>query len=492
MEKEKTQTESLKIKTFSNTAWKMAERFLAQGVSLIVSIFLARMLLPDDFGVVSIVMIFFTFANVLVSGGLNTALIQKKDADEEDYSAILYLSLIISAVAYFVLFFLAPTIANLFHKEILVLIIRVMSLSLPINAVKAVWSAYISSTFQFKKFFFATLGGTIASALVGIVLALKGFGPWALVAQQMTNAIIDTIILVLITKLKLTSKLNFIKLKGLLKYGWKILVANLISTAYAEMIPFVIGIKYSNSDLSFYTKGKSFPNTISLTINNALSAVLFPALSKKQDNKSIILDYTRKFIRVSSFVMAPIMLGFFAISDNFVFVLLTEKWMFASYYIKVFCVVCLFDVIAIGNCETIKAIGKSGVYLIMEIIKKSLYLFIILMFVFFSHDPRMLAIASIVCVAVQITVNSIPNRFLIGYRFRDQAKDLLPNIISAVVMCLVVMMVRYSNPDLGLLSLVKQILIGVVVYFAISLLIKNQSLYYLKGTLKEFVHKRKQ
>lgn len=481
----------LKRKAFSNTIWKFLERFLAQGVSLLISIILARILVPDDFGTVSLVMIFFTFANVLVSGGLNTALIQKKDADEEDYSAILYASILLSGITYLVLFLVAPSIANLFNKPILTPIIRIMSITLPINAVKSVWSAYISSTFQFKKFFFATLGGTVVSAGVGILMAYKGFGPWALVAQQMSNALIDTIILLLTTKIKLVPKINFTKLKQLLKYGWKILVANLIGVAYTEMMPFMIGIKHTSADLSYYTKGKSFPQAMSSTINNTLSAVLFPALSKKQEDKKTILDYTRKFIRISSFVVSPIMLGFLAISDNFVFVLLTEKWMAASYYIKIFCIVCLFDVVAIGNCETIKAIGKSGVYLIMEIIKKSAYLVTMLLFLFFSHDPETLAIASLACTVIQIVVNAVPNKFLIGYRFIDQLKDILPNLLTSGIMCGAVFLVQYLNPTLGVSTLIKQIVVGVAVYFAVVLFSKNQSYYYLLNTIRTHFSKNK-
>lgn len=476
----------LKKKTFTNTMWKFLERFLAQGVSLVISIVLARILMPDDFGIVSIVMIFFTFANILVSGGLNTALIQKKNADPEDYSAILYLSLFLSGIVYLVLFFMAPLIADLFGKAILIPIIRVMSLTLPINAIKSVWSAYISCNFLFKKFFFGTLGGTIISAVIGIVFAVKGFGPWALVAQQMSNAIIDTIILILITRMKLSYKLNFKKLKALFSYGWKVLVANLIGTTYTEVVPLIIGIKYSDVDLSYYTKGKTFPHAISSTVNNTLSAVLFPALSKKQENKETILDYTRKFMRVSSYIIAPLMLGFFAIADNFVYVVLTEKWMFASFYIKVFCIVSLFDVIAVGNCETIKAIGRSGVYLVMEAIKKTAYLITIFVFVIFSTSPQVLAIASIVCTLIQIIVNSVPNRFLIGYKFRHQIMDILPNLFSSVIMCVVVMYLQYTASGFGLVLLVKQIIFGVATYLLLSHLFKNSSMLYLFNSFKEF------
>ena len=480
---------NLKYKAFSNVVWKFLERFLAQGVSLVVSIVLARILLPEDYSVVSLVTIFFVFANVLISGGLNTALIQKKDADIEDYSTILHISVLIAVATYIILFFTAPFLSALFNQPSFTLIVRIMALVLPINAVKSIWTAYISSNLKFKKFFFATLGGTLFSAIIGIVLALKGFGPWALVAQQMSNAVVDTIILIATTRIKILPKISFSKFKSLFGYGWKILVSGLIGAAYTEFVPLIIGIKYNKTDLSYYTKGKSFPAVISQTINNTLSAVLFPVLSKKQEDKQAVLEYTRKFIRISSFVVVPIMLGFFAISDNFVYTILTEKWMDSSFYIKLFCIVALFDVIAIGNCETIKAIGRSGVYLIIEIIKKISYFVIIFLFVFLTPNPRLLAISAIACTVVQLLVNSIPNKFLINYKFTQQLADLLPNLLIGAIMCLAVLLVKYTDPEYGIMSLIKQVLIGISFYFALAFATRNKSLYYLIGVIKGFAKK---
>ena len=180
------------------------ERFIAQGIYLVVSIVLARILSPTEFSVVGIINVFFTFANIFITSGLNTALIQKKDSDDIDYSTVTFTSLGFSAVVYFILFISAPTIASAYHKEILVPMIRIMGLTFPVTALKAVWCAYISSNLLFRKFFFATLGGTVASGITGIYMALHGFGAWALIAQQMTNTIIDTIILILTTRIRIS------------------------------------------------------------------------------------------------------------------------------------------------------------------------------------------------------------------------------------------------------------------------------------------------
>ncbi len=482
--------EDLKSKTISSTIWKFLERFLAQAISLIVSIMIARILSPEDYSVVSIVTIFFTFANVLISGGLNTALIQKKDADNEDYSTVLHVSVLMSIILYVVLFVSAPLIANLYEQPLLILIIRVMGLSLPITAVKSIWCAYISATLQFRKFFFATLIGTLISAVVGFTMALNGFGPWALVAQQMTNTVIDTLVLIISTRIHIVFKVSITKLKVLFKYGWKVFVSSVIGVVYAETAPLAIGVKFTPTDLAYYSKGKSFPNLLSSTTTSTLSAVLFPVLARSQDNIPALLAYTRRYIQVTSFIIFPIMLGFLAVAENFVLVLLTSKWLPVVYYIQLYCLVCMFDVIAIGNCETIKAIGRSDVYLIMEIIKKSCYFAILISFIIFSNDPKSLAISSVVCTLVQILVNSIPNIKLIGYKFRHQIADLLPNLIIALIMAVVVYVVKYIAVA-PFISLCLQVVSGVIVYMLLSMLTRNKNFKYIIQTLKAFLNRGK-
>lgn len=464
------------------------ERFIAQAVSLAVSIILARLLTPDDYSIVGIVVIFFNFANVIISGGLNTALIQKKDADKEDYSTVLYISIIVSVVLYGLLFVTAPFIAGLYEKPLLVPIIRIMSLSLPIYAVKSVVCAYISSNLQFRKFFFATIVGTVISAVIGIYMALNGFGAWALVAQQMTNTVIDTVILLATTRLPLVLKISISRFKVLFGYGWKVFVSSLLNTAYSETVPAFIGIKFTTADLSFYTKGKNFPTLLSSTTTNTLSAVLFPVMAKYQDDKAALLNYTRRFIKLASYISFPLMLGFFAVSDNFVSVLLTDKWMPASFYIKIFCITSMFEMIHIGNCETIKAMGRSDIFLIMEIIKKSSYFIIIALFLWLGSSPESLAISAVICTAVAIVVNSIPNRKLIDYRFRQQIFDLVPNLLTAAVMCIAVLLVgRLAINKLLLLAL--QIATGLIVYVVLSLSTKNDSFYYILNLLKSYIKK---
>lgn len=487
---EELQGQQLKNRTITSTLWKFFERILARLVSLLVSIVLARLLTPDDYSVVGIVAIFFAFANTFISGGFNTALIQKKECDIEDYSSVLFLSLIAATFVYALLFFLSPFISELYNKPILTLVFRVMGITLFINAFKSVLCAYISKHLQFRKFFFATLIGTLISAVVGIVMATQGFGPWALVAQQMTNAILDTLILYFSTRVKFVFKISKDKSLKLFKYAWKLLVASEISVLYDEINPLIIGVKFSGADLSFYTKGKSFPSLLNSTVGETLSAVLFPVLSKKQDDKTILLAYTRKFIQIASFVIFPIMIGFIMIADNFILILLTEKWMFAVPYVQIFCVVYMFDMIQVGNLQVIRAVGRSDIFLMLEIIKKCLYAIVIIAFVFLTDNPMYLALACIINTFLALIINMTPNRKIIGYTHGKQLLDILPNLIMSLIMgaCVYLIGTLSINP---LVEMVIQIISGVLIYILGNLLIKSKNLQYVWNILKGLINRKK-
>ena len=481
-------SDNLKKKAFSGMIWKFLERICAQMVSLIVSIILARILMPNDYSVVSIVTIFFAFCNVFISGGLNTALIQKKDADAEDYSTVLHTSMLIALILYIIMFFSAPAIANLYDKQILVPVIRIMSLTFFINAFKSILSAYTSSNLQFRKFFFSTIIGTVVSAFVGIYMAVNGHGVWALVAQQMTNSFLDTLILYFSTKYKILFKFSFKKLKSLFNYGWKIFVSSIISVIYDQINPLIVGVKYTANDLAYYNKGQNYPGLINSTISDTLQSVLFPIMSKVQDDKEVVLNVTRKYIKTASYIIFPMMIGLFSVSDVFVEVVLTEKWLPIVPYIQIFCFSYMLNIIQVGNLQAIKAIGRSDITLILEIVKKSFYFIIIIIFVFISKSPIVLALSSVVCTIFATLVNTYPNRKLLGYKYRYQLNDLLPNLIISILMGISVYFVKYIEMSKVLLLLL-QVFIGIFVYILLSIITKNENLYYLIDYVKLYFRK---
>ena len=220
---------------FSNLIWKFGERFLAQIVSFVVSIVLARMLMPEDYGVISLILVFITFADVFVTSGFSTSLIQKKDADEIDFSTIFFCSFAVSIVIYVILFFTAPLIADFYSTPILVPILRVFSLRIPISSYNSIQHAYVSRNMLFKKFFFSTLFGTLLSGVLGVVAAYNGLGAWALIIQYMTNTIVDTIVLRFTIQWRIKFKFSLKSASDLMKYGWKILAADLSGTFFEQL-----------------------------------------------------------------------------------------------------------------------------------------------------------------------------------------------------------------------------------------------------------------
>ena len=235
---------SLTNKTLSGVMWKFGERISAQLVSTLVSIILARILMPEDYGVVALVTIFITICNVFVTSGFGTALVQKKDADDLDFTSVFYFGLFFSILLYVGIFFAAPLIARFYENEILTPVVRVMGLRIIIASINSVQHAYIGRKMQFRKFFIATLFGTIASGVVGVWLAYNGYGVWAIVAQYLTNVCIDTIVLAFVIKWIPKLRISFKRLKSLFSFGWKLLVSALIDTGYNELRSLIIGKKY--------------------------------------------------------------------------------------------------------------------------------------------------------------------------------------------------------------------------------------------------------
>ncbi len=478
--------DSLKKSAFGGMVWKFSERVCARLVSLVVSIVLARILVPEDYSLVSIVAIFFVLCNVFISGGMNTALIQKKDADELDYSTVLWATLAVALVMYAGMFACAPLIAGLYDKPQLVPAIRVMGLTFFINAFKSVLSAYTSSHLQFRKFFFSTIIGTVISAFVGITMALRGFGAWALVAQEMTNSLIDTLVLLSTTELRIRLRFSKERLRGLLSYGLKNFLSAILHTIYEQVSPLIIGLRFSPSDLAFYTKGRTFPEIINTTLSDTLAAVLFPVLSRVQDNLEDVLGITRRYVKSVSFILFPVMLGMLAVSDSFVILLLTEKWLPAAIYIRIFCVTYIFNLMDVGAVQAIRAIGRSDIILIQEIVKKAAYFVVLIGFVFLSSSPEVMAVSALVCTLIGVVVASVPNRKLIGYRYSWQIFDILPNLVLSGCMCFIVRLIGRLPISVGILLPI-QIVSGIAVYVSLSIITKNESFHYLLNFGKQIL-----
>lgn len=468
-------------KVFSNLIWRFLERTGAQSVSLIVSIVLARILSPSDYGTITLITVFINILNVFVDSGLGSALIQKKNVDNIDFSTVFYTNVAFCVVLYAVMFFAAPLIAKFYNRPELTGLVRVLSITILISGVKNIQQSYVSRTLQFRKFFFATLVGTIIAAVLGIWMAYHGAGVWALVTQQLTNLTIDTIILWITVKWRPDFVFSFQRLKGLFSYGWKLLVSALLDTVYNNLRNLIIGKKYSSEDLAFYSKGELFPKTIVLNINNAIDSVLLPAMATEQDDKIRIKQMMRRAIKTSTFCIAPLMMGLAACAENIVKLLLTDKWLFCVPFLRIFCITYMFFPIHTANLNAIKAVGRSDLFLKLEIIKKVVGFVILLSTMWFG--VIVIAYSMLLASLLSQIINSWPNKKLLDYGYLEQLKDIMPDILISVFMSIVVYFIKFI-PIAYWLQLIIQVVLGAVIYLAGARIFKLEAFTYLTEILK--------
>ncbi|MCU6776117.1 MULTISPECIES: lipopolysaccharide biosynthesis protein [Clostridia] len=468
----------------SNFLWRFAERCAAQLVTLIVSIILARILTPSDFGTVSLVMVFTTIMQVFVDSGLGTALIQKKNADDLDFSSVFYFNFAVCLILYAGMFIAAPYIAGFYNDVSLTPIIRVISLTIVISGVKGIQQSYVSRNMLFKRFFFATLGGTIFSAFLGIGMAYAGCGVWSIVAQQLSNTAIDTLILWITVKWRPKKMFSWSRLKSLLSYGWKLLASSLLDTVYNNLRNLVIGKIYTSADLAYYNQGDKFPKVVITNINASIDSVLLPSMSGEQENCERVKSMTRRAIKTSTYIMAPLMMGLLFCAEPIVKLLLTEKWLPCVPYLRIFCFTYMFWPIHTANLNAIKAMGRSDFFLKLEIIKKVMGLALLL----FTMRISVMAMAYSLIVSGILSqiINSWPNWKLLNYNYFEQLRDILPSIIIAVGMGICVYFISFI-PMPTIVTLLIQIVIGAVIYIGVSAALKLEEFEYLFGMIKSFL-----
>lgn len=477
-----------KILVLSSLFWKLMERVGTQGIQFVVQIFLARLLLPEDFGVVALITIFIAIASVFVQSGFSTALIQKKDADEMDFSSVFYLSLWVAVLLYVFLFITAPLIADFYREPQLMSIVRVLSLTLFFGAVNSIQNAVVSKTMQFKRFFASSLGGIIPSGIVGVTMAYMGFGVWALVWQQLTNQLLITVILWFTVKWRPKLIFSIDRLKSLFSFGWKLLCSTLLDTTYSNLYGLVIGKTYDSTMLGYYNRGNTFPSLIVTTIDGSIGSVMFPTLSANQDVKSRVKSMTRRSIVTSSFIIFPMMVGLAVCAEPLVKIILTDKWLPSVPFLQLMCISYAFWPIHTANLLAINALGRSDIFLKVEIIKKCIGLTILFITIPFGIYV-MVAFQPIISF-ISTIINSFPNSKLLNYSFQEQWLDIFPSLLLSVIMGIIVYAIQLIGWN-AWATLIIQVVIGAVIYIGLAFLLKLECFTYLMGTTKEMFQKQK-
>lgn len=470
-----------------NFLWRFAERCGAQIVSFIVSIVLARLLEPSDYGRLALVMVFVTILQVFVDSGLSTALIQKQDADDLDFSSVFYFNFIVCIVLYGVLFASAPYVSKFYHDGGLTLIIRIVGLVIIVSCFKGIQQAYVSKNMLFKRFFFSTIVGTVCSAILGIYIAYNGGKIWALVIQQLSNATIDTIILWLTVKWRPLRAFSWQRLKQLLSFGWKLLVSALLDTVYNNLRNLIVGKLYTSVDLAYYEQGEKIPKFIVTNINTSIDSVLLPIMSDVQNDKKRVKQMTRKAIKTSIYFMAPIMMGLVFCAEPIVRLVFTDKWLDCVPYVRIFCITYMFWPVHTANLNALNAMGRSDWFLKLEIIKKTMGIIILISTM--RLGVMVMAYSLLLsCVLGQI-INAYPNKKLIAYGYLEQLQDFAPSILVAVVMGICIYLVGFLPLHMNEVLFI-QVVVGVFVYVGFSRLFKLEEFEYLLRIIKTILNEK--
>lgn len=477
---------SLKKKTIKGFFWRFAERMSSQLVTFGVSIILARLLGPSEYGVIALTMVFMAIANVLTIGGVGTSLIQKKNADELDFSTMFYAGLLLAVSVYVILFFVSPLIADIYNNSQVCPILRVLGLTLPISSVNSIQQAYVSRQLEFRKFFYATLIGGVLSGIVGISMAYFGYGVWALVGQQISNIVFNTITLSFIVDWCPRCMFSFERFKDLFGFGVKLMGANLVGTIFYELKIFLVGVKYKPADLGLFNRGESLPQMISNNINNTISTVMFPALSKMQDDKKAVKSALRRSMLTSSYILMPIMFFLCSVADKIVFILLGDEWLGCVPYMRVFCVSYSLGILSMTNLQSFNALGRSDITFKLEFIKKPILLLMVVGAMMIS--PIAIAISYVVYEFVAITVNAWPNKKLIDYKLAEQIKDISPHLLLSLIMAVVVYFVGLLKINVYVLFLF-QAIVSLAFYYFVSKLFRLESYDYIFSLIKNMKNK---
>ena len=467
---------SLRDKTVGGFIWMFMERAGSTLVTFLVSLLLARILLPEDYGVVAVAQVFINLANVFVTQGLNAAVIQRKEAGDLEYSTAFYASMGLALVLYAGIFIGAPLVADYCGQPLVTQVLRVLALRLPVGAFNAIQRAYVSRKLQFRKFFTVTLSGTLSSAAVGIAMALLGFGPWAIVGQYLTDSLVRTVVLWLMIDWRPKRMFSFAKLREMFGFSWKVFSAALCNEIYLEFRSIVIGGEYSAEDLAYFNRGKQFPQLFFINISSAMTSVLFPVMSRQQADVNVVKRSLSRTIQTVMYILLPMMAGLAVVAEPLVLVLLTEKWLPCVLFLQIYCF--NYAILPIQSIleQTYKALGRSDIVLRLFFAEKIAGILVVLLTM--RHGVEAIAWGMIFSASFDTLLHMFFAGKTVGYAYGDLWRDVREPLLGCAVMLAAVFAVgQIALPVWA--ALVLQCVTGVMVYLAVSILMKSSALKYL-------------
>ena len=473
---------------FGSFIFKFIERFAVKGIGLVIGVILARLISPNDFGQIAILSVFINLSQTIIQSGFSTALVQNKDVDDDDYSTVFYINVVASLVIILILFFIAPIISAYYATSALVVPLRVYSLSLVFGAINSVQNAKLQREMRFKEAMVCSLLATLGSGFLGVIMAYLGFGLWALIGYYFSNVVFSSIVMAFTTKWYPRLVFSTNRAKELYGYGWKLLVSGVLCSLHSDIQSLVIGKKFSTSTLGYYNRGQQIPQILAMTMDSSVQSVMLPVLSQVQDQKSRFRDLVKRSVSLDMLFIAPAMVGLALVAESIVIVLYTEAWLPSAIYVQLVCLAYLSAPFISSHLIAIKAIGRSDVYMKLEIVRRIMMLVVLAISILCFDSVLAIAIGFVVSSFLDVVIVSVPILKLIDYSLWEQIKDLWKILVAVMAMAIVVWTIDLFALH-AVLKLLAQVFVGVVSYVGLCFALKVESFRYCVDKLTKLTKK---
>lgn len=478
--------DGLKSQTVSSLIWKLLERGGNQIIQLAVQIVLARILIPEDFGALAIMLVFVNIGNAIVQSGLNTAIVQAPEIDEGDFSTVFWMSFVISIILYFGIFIFAPAVATFYSMPAIVWPLRVLCLILPFGAFNSVQIAIVQRRLQFRKIFIATMFAVVSSAIFGIGLAAAGAGIWALVVQQLVYQAVSCVVMAFQVRWRPRFVFVASRASRLFSFGWKLLASGLLEQVYESLSDLIIGKQFSATSLGLVSQGKKYPAALGSMLDGAIQPVMLSAVSRVQADVYYVKRLVRRALKTSTFLIVPSMTLFAVAAKPIVGILLGEKWLPCVPFLQVYCFIYALLPIHTTNLQALNGMGRSDLFLKLELIKKAYGICFILFAAFIFKDIYLMVSMYMVTGIISTFVNAYPNKRVIGYSYSEQIRDIAPAfVISTIAGGLALFCGSFvASPELQILV---EFAFMAITYFGIAGIFKLEAFEYLINTARDFL-----
>ena len=473
-----------KGKVIRSLIYKFTERFAVKFIGLVIGIILARLLSPEINGQVALLEVVVNFSLLLIEDGVNNALVQTKTAEERDYVTVFFITLGLAGLALLILELSAPLIAAYYRSPALEKPLRFYAFSLLFGAFNSIQVARMQREMRFREMMWCNLSATVLAGALGIALAYHGAGLWALVIYHFAQIAVSCLAAFLVLRWIPRGRFSMESARRLGGFGLKMLAASVVQNTYLSLRPLIIGRRFSAADLGYSDKGRNFSYTISVNLDSAIRSVMFPVLSRAQDDRDQFFSIMRRTSQLGSFVIFPVMLGLAAVAEPFIRLLLTDKWIAAAPILEILSIGEAQIPLTSANLIALKSLGRSDLYARQELLRRALMLVVLVISVVCFDSVEAIAVGYSVSAWLDVWVTSLPIKKLLNYGVLDQLRDVWKTGAAAVVMGLAVHALGVLPLPTALLLGV-QVLCGAAVYLGLNLDLKNESLYYVLSMLKQ-------